>query len=316
VHALKKEGYTGGQIGAFMSISRRTVERMLNINPDYMCVDGTQTRKSYKLLDPHKEQIQELIERGFKNWQILTKLKEAYPNANIKRTTLGDFCAKLREELYEHTQTPTENVIKVDSDSMLSPYIEKIAEMLSQNKPITAILRIIQTEGYAGSYSLLQQHCLTIKPAIRRVKKAVHKIKRRDLTTALWSEKSDIAEKDMSYIEVNYPVISQIKGLIARFRTAYSNKDADAVKSWCEKYAQCEFPAICSFINGINADADAFYNSIKYEYSNGLLEGCVNKLKAVKRSMFGRASYILLRAKLLLLNTDLLDEPQITTVTR
>ena len=71
-----------------------------------------------------------------------------------------------------------------------------------------------------------------------------------------------------------------------------------------DKYSQCKFPAICSFINGINADADAFYNSMKYKYSNGLLEGSVNKLKAVKRSMYGRASFFLLKAKLLLANAS------------
>jgi len=65
---------------------------------------------------------------------------------------------------------------------------------------------------------------------------------------------------------------------------------------------QCKFPAICSFVNGINDDIDAFYNSMIYQYSNGLLKGFVNKLKAVKRSMYGRASYILLMAKLLLAN--------------
>jgi len=35
-------------------------------------------------------------------------------------------------------------------------------------------------------------------------------------------------------------------------------------------------------------------------YSNGILEGKVNKLKEVKRSMYGRASHSLLRAKMLL----------------
>ena len=299
---LKKEGYSDTQIAGLMSISRRTVNRMLNVNPDYICVDGTQTRKTYKILNRYKQQIQELIERGFKNWQILEKLKEVHPEANIKRTTLGDFCLKLRDELYEHIDTPAESVTELNENSILSPYIEKIKDMLSQGKAITLILASIKSEGYAGSYSLLQQFCLTIKPTIRRVKKSVHKIKRRDLTTALWSEKNDISEKDMLYIEANHPVICQIRDIITEFRAAYSNKDADAVRLWCEKYAGCGFPAICSFISGINADSDAFYNSIKYEYSNGLLEGCVNKLKAIKRSMYGRASYILLRAKLLLSN--------------
>jgi len=267
-----------------------------------MCVDGTQTRKSYKLLDPYWEQIQELIERGFQTSQILTKLCEMFPGLNIKRTTLSDFCVKLRTELFEYTQSPTENIPLLSEGSILSPYVDKIRLMLADNKMITVIFAAIKAEGYSGSYSLLQQYCLTIKPLTYRTKKAVRKVKRKVLITAVWSGKTDLSEKDMSYIHDNYPILVEIEGIISEFREAYSNKDIDAVKVWCAKYAQCQFPAICSFINGINADADAFYNSMKFKYSNGLLEGCVNKLKAVKRSMFGRASYSLLRAKLLLAN--------------
>ena len=187
-------------------------------------------------------------------------------------------------------------------ESLLSPYIVKITKMLDGSKPITVILSAIKAEGYTGSYSLLQQYCLKIKPVLRRAKKPLRKVKRKDLATCLWSGNSELCEKDMAYIKDNYSVFSELKAMVFEFRVSYTKKDADAVKAWCNKYSECRFPAICSFIRGVNADTDAFYNSIKYEYSNGLLEGCVNKLKAVKRSMFRRASYMLLRAKLLLAN--------------
>ena len=275
---------------------------MLCVNPEYLCVDGTQTRKSRKLLDPYRKQIQELVERGFQPTQILAKLQEMFPGIQIKRTTLSDFCIKLRAELFEFTQSPAEGVPTLNEDSILAPYADRIKQMLTDGKPITVIFAAIKSDGYAGSYSLLQQHCHRIKPVTYRTKKAMRKVKRRDLVTAAWSDKSGLSEADIAYIEANHPIFIEIKGIIAEFREAYSNKDIDAVKLWCDRYAQCKFPAICSFINGINADTDAFYNSMKYKYSNGLLEGCVNKLKAVKRSMYGRASYALLRAKLLLAN--------------
>jgi transposase len=215
---------------------------------------------------------------------------------------LSDFCVKLRAELFDYTQSAGEHIPDIDNDSILSPYTDKIGMMLAENKMLTVIFAAIKTEGYTGSYSLLQQYCQKMKPITYRTKKALLKVKRRDLVTAVWSDKTDLLEKDLDYIYDNYPVLGEIKTLIAEFRSAYSNKDIDAVKSWCKKYSQSQFPAICSFINGIGADTDAFYNSMKYKYSNGLTEGCVNKLKAVKRSMYGRASYELLRAKLLLAN--------------
>lgn len=288
------------QIADQMGISRRTVKRMLCINPEYMCVDGTQTRKSNKILDPYRKQIQELIERGFQTSQILKKLEEMHPGLGIKRTTLSDFCVKLRSELFDYTQSPAENSESLSGGSILTPHDDRIKQMLADSKPITVIFTAIKTEGYTGSYSLLQQYCGSIKPISLRTKKKIRKVRRRDLVSAAWSGKTNLSENDMTYIEANHPAFVEIKGIITEFREAYSDKNIDAVKLWCEKYSQCKFPAICSFINGINADAGAFYNSMKYPYSNGLLEGCVNKLKAVKRSMYGRAGYPLLRAKMLL----------------
>jgi len=275
---------------------------MLDANPAHICIDGTQTRKTRCLLEPYKQQIQELIEKGFQTSQILKRLQAAYPNIKFKRTTLSGFCVKLRTELYEYSECPAEDTV-LNGDSILVPYEDRIKIMLAAGKPVTEILSAIEPEGYRGSYSLLQQYCRTIRPITYRRKKSTHRVKRRDIAGVIWSGGGKISPEDMSYIEAKNPVITEIKAIVEEFRTAYSQKDVDAAKSWSAKYSQCQFPAICSFINGINADADAFYNSIKYEFSNGLLEGCVNKLKTVKRSMFGRAGYMLLRAKLLLANS-------------
>jgi len=285
-----------------MGISPRTVRRLLCVNPDQLCVDGTQTRKLHRLLDPYRAQIQELVERDFQPSQILKILHETFPELNVKRTTLNDYCIKLRAEGFEYTQLPPEIITTLSEDSILSPYVDKIDQMLGENKLLTVIFAEIKSEGYPGSYSLLQQYCRKIKPVTYRTKKADRKVKRRDLVTAVWSGKSEVSENDLAFIYDNYPVLAEIKSIITEFREAYSQKNVEAVQNWCNQYEQCKFPPICSFINGIRADADAFYNSMKYKYSNGLLEGSVNKLKAVKRSMFGRASYLLLRAKLLIAN--------------
>jgi len=290
------------QIADFMSISARTVRRILNINPDHICVDGSQTTEREKLLDPYKNEIKEFIELGYKNCQILSKLKAAHPQANIKRSTLGNFCLKLKDELYEYTKDPTASAPKVNEGSVLAPYTEKIYKLIADGKAVNAIYSEIKSDGYLGSYSLLQQYCFKFKGKIHTVKRNIKKIKRKHLTDAIWSENHDLSEECMRYIETHFPVISEIKDIISEFRVAYTNKDIDAVKAWCKKNISCKFPMICSFINGINTDNDAFYNSMKYEYNNGLLEGSVNKLKAVKRSMFGRAGYKLLRAKLILEN--------------
>lgn len=56
---------------------------------------------------------------------------------------------------------------------------------------------------------------------------------------------------------------------------------------------------INSFINGIRRDIDVVKKAIEMDYNNGLAEGSINKLKVVKRIMFGRNSFELLKVKLL-----------------
>jgi len=55
-----------------------------------------------------------------------------------------------------------------------------------------------------------------------------------------------------------------------------------------------------TYVNGLTADIEAVKNSIRYKYSNGLAEGSVNKIKLIKRIMYGRNSFYLLKAKILL----------------
>ena len=57
-----------------------------------------------------------------------------------------------------------------------------------------------------------------------------------------------------------------------------------------------------TFLLGIRKDYKAIKNTIKYNITNGITEGFVNKLKVVKRSMYGRAGLELLKIKMVMEN--------------
>lgn len=46
---------------------------------------------------------------------------------------------------------------------------------------------------------------------------------------------------------------------------------------------------------GLRSDYDAVNNTVVTPYSNGQVEGQVNKLKNIKRRMYGKAGFELLR---------------------
>jgi transposase len=54
-----------------------------------------------------------------------------------------------------------------------------------------------------------------------------------------------------------------------------------------------------SFARGLSEDYGAVKNALRYKWSNGQLEGQVNRLKLIKRMMYGRAKFDLLRARVL-----------------
>lgn len=67
---------------------------------------------------------------------------------------------------------------------------------------------------------------------------------------------------------------------------------------WMKKYWKTNITQLKTFIRGVKLDYKAVKNTIKYNVTNGITEGFVNKLKVVKRIMYGKASIKLLKNKL------------------
>lgn len=62
---------------------------------------------------------------------------------------------------------------------------------------------------------------------------------------------------------------------------------------------QYEDKIINDFVKNLNQDTEAVLNAATYKISNGVTEGQVNKLKLIKRDMYGRASVGLLARKVI-----------------
>jgi transposase len=63
--------------------------------------------------------------------------------------------------------------------------------------------------------------------------------------------------------------------------------------------SQSEIPELKRFAAGIERDYDAVKEALRLCWSQGVTEGKVNKLKTIKRQMYGRAGFPLLRQRLL-----------------
>ena len=73
-----------------------------------------------------------------------------------------------------------------------------------------------------------------------------------------------------------------------------------AFTRWMRKAANCGVQALETFAAGLQQDAASVRAALTTRWSNGQTEGHVNKLKLLKRQMYGRAKFDLLRRRLLL----------------
>ena len=75
--------------------------------------------------------------------------------------------------------------------------------------------------------------------------------------------------------------------------------DGDNFTSWLQA---CQASNISEFVNlalGMKKDHEAIQTALSSEWSNGQTEGQVNRLKLLKRQMYGRANFDLLTARFL-----------------
>lgn len=77
-------------------------------------------------------------------------------------------------------------------------------------------------------------------------------------------------------------------------------KDVQLLSNWVKRYINSSEMALRTIARGLWKDIDAVRNALIYEWSNGVVEGYVNKLKTIKRTMYGRASINLLECKMYL----------------
>ena len=66
---------------------------------------------------------------------------------------------------------------------------------------------------------------------------------------------------------------------------------------WMKRYWNTTISSLKTFIIGIKRDFQAVRNTIRLNITNGITEGFVNKLKVMKRSMYGKAELELLKNK-------------------
>src|SRR2546430_2127322 len=195
--------------------------------------------------------------------------------------------------------------VRAPGKSKLDPYLAYLRERWSAGAHSGSRLFCeIKERGYTGSESLLR-HVLgewraELPPQARqgpaRKPRLAPKPGKRRLSSRgaaflmiLPSSKlTKVQQQQVAQMNLNEE-LQAVYLLSQEFVTMLKEGQVEALEGWLKRAKACQVTELGSFVNGIRRDYAAVRAAFSLPWSNGTTEGHVNRLKFLKRQMFGRA---------------------------
>jgi len=96
-----------------------------------------------------------------------------------------------------------------------------------------------------------------------------------------------------------HPEIDLAYDLVQQFAQMLRTRTGEQLDAWLEQVRASQIRQLQGFVVSIERDKAAVVAGLTLPQNNGLVEGKVNKLKLIKRMMYGRAAFPLLRQRVL-----------------
>ncbi len=167
----------------------------------------------------------------------------------------------------------------------------------------TQLLAEIRTLGYRGSYGTLRDYLrpfrtlATPPPTTPRLPKVRH--------VCGWilrhPDNLDADEQvKLKQARASCPHLDAVAEHVTAFAQMLTGRHGDRLDDWITAVRADDLPDLHSFAAGLNRDHAAVLNGLILPHSSGAVEGHVNRIKMLKRQMYGRAKFDLLRKRVLL----------------
>jgi transposase len=106
-------------------------------------------------------------------------------------------------------------------------------------------------------------------------------------------------QEQLTFLRQVHPSLELAYSLVQAFVEMVRKREGEKLEGWLEQIRGCQIPELIRFANGIERDKAPVQAALTLQYSNGVVEGHVHRLKLVKRQGYGRASFPLLRKRVL-----------------
>jgi len=297
VKKLHSEGKTNAEIHAIAGIGLRTISKYIELTEDQI-PEGRKTVREKE----HEEAIKKVQAKA--NWVRELHASGLSKYAIVKETgfTSGTVTGYLSPDF-----TPASGHYGKLREGKLAPYRNIVLHMRSEEVTYEKIYEHIRQLGYNGSVATLREFVTKEKRIAADLQKgngvqAVELIERKWMIQLLYrplEKVKGISKEQYEAVIQAYPEAAAVYRIIEQFKTAINKKETKYLFAWMDEVRTLSITEFDSFLNGLERDMEAVKNAVIFDCNNGLAEGCVNKLKVIKRIMYGKCSFELLRKKVI-----------------
>ena len=256
--------------------------------------------------DDFEEEYNQLTPKSKENYDRKNKefkeIKEYYNRCNNYSKVADKFGVDKRT-VKAYTHMDRLPITKRKSNSSLDKYQDVIIDNIDKKE--TDIYEILKKKGYKGTYSNVRTYIRNKHLKVSTVDKNQY-VSRTDIIEILNHRSiSDLKlkkedEEILKLLLKQNKHLAKILEINDNFSTALFSEDISKLDKWINEAKNLDISELNTFTETIEKDIEATKNAIAYQkVSNGITEGKNCKLKMIKRMMFGRCSYELLRAKLI-----------------
>jgi transposase len=272
----------------------RLRDRMSEQTEGYRESDGSKTRQQILQQERRQrrfERYEEVIQRyrqGYSQRTISTML-------HLDRRTVRRW---IRAGMFPERQPPRPRPTKVQR---FEDHLQRRWGEGCHNA--TRLFQELRAQGYRGGRSMVARHVarwrktlpsLSTLPAQKITPKQAAMLVTRP-ATRLTAEQQALLDR----LSAQCPALLRLREFSAEFRAVFQNGDGQALRAWMTRAQNSGIGSLARFAAGLQKDFSAVVAAVETDWSNGQVEGQINRLKMLKRQMYGRAGFALLRARVL-----------------
>jgi transposase len=161
----------------------------------------------------------------------------------------------------------------------------------------------LRERGYRGSYGTISGYVQPFREAGAAPPAVPGPPKARDLASWILKDPDSLHDDEKARLaraRQRCPHLDGLAGHVTEFAKILTGLHGDHLDDWITAVEADDQPDLHSFARGLKHDHDAVLNGLTLPWSSGIVEGNVNRLKMLKRQMYGRATFGLLRKRVLL----------------